>query len=233
MECCYKVFRRDVIQAIELEEDRFGFEPEVVAKVAHMRLRIFEAGVSYSGRTYQEGKKIGARDGLRALYCILRYNLHRAPVPIQFLFYLFIGAIAAGVNIMVFLAMVAAGYTIVLGAPVAFVIAASVNYVLSILLLFRRNARWNSLLELATYILVVGLVGFFDLWVTRSLISWGAGPGLSKLTASALGLILNFLGRRFLVFPEQSSGPWKPERVSKQSTVGKRTAHIDKEKILS
>jgi glycosyltransferase involved in cell wall biosynthesis len=75
METCYKVFRREIVQAIEIEENRFGFEPEITAKVARMRCRIFEVGVSYSGRTYDEGKKIGWKDGLRAIYCILKYNL--------------------------------------------------------------------------------------------------------------------------------------------------------------
>jgi len=74
METCYKAFRREVIQAIEIEEDRFGFEPEVTAKLAKARVRIFEVGISYSGRTYDEGKKIGARDGLRALVCIVKYS---------------------------------------------------------------------------------------------------------------------------------------------------------------
>ncbi|MEZ5224993.1 MAG: glycosyltransferase family 2 protein [Ilumatobacteraceae bacterium] len=74
METCYKVFRRNVIQSIELCEDRFGFEPEITAKVARGGWRVFEVGISYSGRTYAEGKKIGWRDGLRALYCIVRYS---------------------------------------------------------------------------------------------------------------------------------------------------------------
>jgi len=75
METCYKAFRRDVIQKIDFREERFGFEPEVTAKVARMGCRIYEVGISYSGRTYAEGKKIGWRDGLRALWCIVRYNL--------------------------------------------------------------------------------------------------------------------------------------------------------------
>ncbi len=75
MESCYKAFRRDIIQAIQIEEDRFGFEPEIVAKVAKLKCRIYEVGVSYYGRTYQEGKKIGWKDGCRALWCILKYNL--------------------------------------------------------------------------------------------------------------------------------------------------------------
>jgi len=74
METCYKCFRREVIQAIDIEEDRFGFEPEITAKLAKLDLRIYEVGISYSGRTYDEGKKIGWRDGVRAIYCIVRYS---------------------------------------------------------------------------------------------------------------------------------------------------------------
>jgi glycosyltransferase involved in cell wall biosynthesis len=75
METCYKVFRREVIQAIPLEEDRFGFEPEVTVKIAKRRLRVYEVGISYSGRTYEEGKKIGWKDGVRALWCMLKYAI--------------------------------------------------------------------------------------------------------------------------------------------------------------
>jgi glycosyltransferase involved in cell wall biosynthesis len=75
METCYKVFRRDVLQKITIEEDRFGFEPEITAKVARLHVVIFEVGISYYGRTYAEGKKIGWRDGFRAIWAILKYNL--------------------------------------------------------------------------------------------------------------------------------------------------------------
>jgi glycosyltransferase involved in cell wall biosynthesis len=75
METCYKVFRREVIQAIQLEENRFGFEPEVTVKIAKRRLRIYEVGISYSGRTYEEGKKIGWKDGFRALWCLAKYGI--------------------------------------------------------------------------------------------------------------------------------------------------------------
>ncbi len=77
METCYKVFRREIIQSIEIEEDRFGFEPEVTAKVARLGCRIYEVGISYYGRTYSEGKKINYKDGFRAVYCIVKYNLLR------------------------------------------------------------------------------------------------------------------------------------------------------------
>jgi glycosyltransferase involved in cell wall biosynthesis len=77
METGYKVFRREIIQSIRIEEDRFGFEPEIVAKVSRMSARIYEVPISYYGRTYAEGKKIGWRDGLSALRCIVKYNLMR------------------------------------------------------------------------------------------------------------------------------------------------------------
>jgi glycosyltransferase involved in cell wall biosynthesis len=77
MEVCYKVFRREVLQKIRIEENRFGVEPEITAKVAKLGCRIYEVGISYAGRTYGEGKKIGWRDGIRAIWCILKYNLRR------------------------------------------------------------------------------------------------------------------------------------------------------------
>ena len=79
METCYKMFQCDVLDRVVLRENRFGFEPEITAKVSHLkpRLRIYEVGISYAGRTYGEGKKIGWRDGFTAIYCILRYNLIR------------------------------------------------------------------------------------------------------------------------------------------------------------
>jgi glycosyltransferase involved in cell wall biosynthesis len=77
METCYKAFKADVVKQLDLKEDRFGFEPEVTAKVAHLGVRVYEVGVSYSGRDYSEGKKIGWKDALRALWCILRYGLFR------------------------------------------------------------------------------------------------------------------------------------------------------------
>ncbi|MGA2417055.1 MAG: glycosyltransferase family 2 protein [Candidatus Sulfotelmatobacter sp.] len=82
METCYKAFRREIIQSIPIEEDRFGFEPEITVKLAKRRLRIYEVGISYWGRTYEEGKKIGWRDGMRAIWCLLKYSI-RVPVASQ------------------------------------------------------------------------------------------------------------------------------------------------------
>jgi glycosyltransferase involved in cell wall biosynthesis len=77
METCYKAFRREIIQSVHIEENRFGFEPEITAKVAKMGVHLYEVGISYYGRSYAEGKKIGWKDGVRAIYCILKYNFFR------------------------------------------------------------------------------------------------------------------------------------------------------------
>ena len=82
METCYKMFRREIIQAIPLEENRFGFEPEITVKVAKRRLRIYEVGISYWGRTYEEGKKIGWKDGFRAVWCLLKYTI-KVPAAVK------------------------------------------------------------------------------------------------------------------------------------------------------
>lgn len=78
METCYKAFRSDIIKKINIEENRFGFEPEITAKIAKTKCRIYEVGISYNGRTYEEGKKITWKDGFRALYCIIKYNLKKS-----------------------------------------------------------------------------------------------------------------------------------------------------------
>jgi hypothetical protein len=77
METCYKVFKSDIIKKIKIEEDRFGFEPEITAKIAKLKCRVCEIGVSYYGRTYQEGKKITWKDAFSALYCVLKYNIFK------------------------------------------------------------------------------------------------------------------------------------------------------------
>lgn len=210
METCYKVFRREVIQSIRIEENRFGFEPEVVAKIAQMRLRVYETGISYHGRTYAEGKKIGMKDAFRALYCILKYNLPKVPLPIQFLFYACIGGVAAVVNLLCFMLLLSLGGGLTLSVVTAFFIAAGVNYYLSITLLFRHNARWNTFTELLLYLGVVVTVGLVDLGCTHGFVALGIEPPLAKMLSTVIGLFLNFTGRRLIVFPEKVNPDWKP-----------------------
>ena len=211
MECCYKVFRREIIQKINIRESRFGVEPELVAKVAQMRVRIFEMGVSYSGRTYEEGKKIGYRDGFRALYCIFHYNARKAPVPVQFLIYILIGGLSALANISLFLILGEMGVANSISIPAAFALAAVMNYLLCITFLFRHEAKWRTAGEVLVYFLVVCLVGAIDFGVTTILLKMGTAPLLAKSSACVVGLLFNFLGRRYFVFPEASPGPWQSQ----------------------
>jgi dolichol-phosphate mannosyltransferase len=214
METCYKVFRREVIQRIEIEENRFGFEPEVVAKIAQLRVRIYEMGVSYRGRTYAEGKKIGIKDGFRALYCILKYNLHKAPWIVQLFFYFFIGGLSAIVNLLIFLSLLPK-MGVSAAAPTAFFVAAAVNYYLSVKLLFRQRAKWTSMVEIVIFFAVVGAVSVVDWYLTRFLLSLAFNPALAKIIATAAGFVLNFAGRRLVVFPEKSNPEWKPQGMTK------------------
>jgi putative flippase GtrA len=174
-----------------------------------MRLRIYEMGISYHGRSYAEGKKIGVRDGFRALYCIFRYNAHRAPLPVQFLIYLFIGGTAALVNLACFLVFNAWGANLFASVVGAFFIAAAVNYVLSIVFLFRHKARWSTSMELVMFALVVLTACGLDYAFTAGFMAMGLSAGWAKAFSSMVNLAVNFAGRRFLVFPEPSSGSWK------------------------
>lgn len=211
MECCYKVFRREVIQQIKIQESRFGIEPELVSKIAHLRPRIFEMGISYAGRTYEEGKKIGFKDGLRALYCIFHYNAGKLPVPLQFLVYLLIGGLSAVANIIIFLSLRSWLISDNIAIPAAFFLAALLNYFLCIGFLFRHKARWKTTGEIITYFAVVILVSLVDFAVTKWLLFLGGGAWLAKSVACVAGLIFNFVGRRYIVFPEPSSGPWRTQ----------------------
>lgn len=212
METCYKVFKREIIQSIEIEENRFGFEPEVVAKISELRCRIYEMGISYHGRTYAEGKKIGIRDGFRALYCIFRYNAHKAPIPIQFFFYLFIGGVSAIFNLLIFLSLRFTSIPILQSTAIAFSAAAFINYWLCTKTLFRRKAFWGTTTEAIVYVCVVLSVGIVDAFITNYMITNSSTPEwLAKIAATSVGLILNFAGRRSIVFREKPRGPWKPQ----------------------
>lgn len=208
METCYKVFRREIIQSIQIEEDQFGFEPEVVAKIAQKRLRVYEAGISYRGRTYAEGKKISMKDGWWALYCILKYNLHTVPIPIQFIFYIFIGGLSAIVNLLCFLGLLRVGVGLMPSVLLAFFIAAGVNYYLSVTFLFRHKAKWSTVSEALVYLGVVVVVELVDLFCTRFFVATGVGATLAKIFSTGIVLVLNFAGRRFIVFPEKSNPNW-------------------------
>jgi len=213
MESGCKAFRREVFQSIQIEENGLGVEAELVAKIAQMHLRIYEVGVSYRGRTYTEGKKVAMKDGWKTLYCILKHNLHNVPVAIQFLFYTLIGGVAAIVNLLVFLSMRHAAASVSASTLTAFCVAAAVNYYLSVKLLFRHKARWTTWTELAAFLGVVGTVAMVDLICTRFFIGMGLADGAAKIASTGIGLVLNFIGRKYVVFPEKSSRDWEPQNI--------------------
>ena len=209
METCYKLFRREIIQSIHLCETRFGFEPEVVAKIADRRLSVYEMGISYDGRTYADGKKIGIRDGIRALYCIVRYNGHRTSLPIQLALYLIVGVVAALVNLALFLSLYRGGASVAFAAGIAFGVAAAVNYLLCVKTIFRRNSRFSTPWELAAFAVVVIVVAVVDVGATVGLIRAGVSAPMAKCVATIVAAVLNFLGRRHLVFRTVPRGPWR------------------------
>jgi glycosyltransferase involved in cell wall biosynthesis len=204
METCYKLFRRDVIQSLDLKEERFGIEPEMVSKVAQMRCRVYECAISYNPRTYEEGKKIGWKDGLRALYCILHYSANTAPLPMQLLLYLFIGGVSAVCNITFFSMLFNLGAGLTPAVVISFAGAALVNYLLCISLLFRHKARWSTGGEIVAYLVTLAIMGAFDAGITHSLVGVGISPTTSKSLAALFGFLGNFLLRKYLVFTEKS-----------------------------
>lgn len=204
METCYKLFKREIIQAMQLQENRFGIEPEMVSQIAQMRCRVWECAITYRPRTYEEGKKIGWKDGARALYCILHYSAHTAPLPMQLLIYLFIGGLSAVANVVLFSLLLGTGANMATAVALAFVGAALVNYLLCITILFKHKARWTTFGEIFAYLVTLVIMGSFDIVVTVGLAGVGLSPVFSKSLSALLGFVGNFLLRRYLVFPEKS-----------------------------
>ncbi|MBE6369112.1 MAG: glycosyltransferase [Lentisphaerae bacterium] len=204
METCYKLFRREVIQQIapRLKENRFGFEPEVTAYVAEAKVRVYECAIKYNPRSYEEGKKIGWRDGVHALYCIMHYGACNAPVPMQLLLYFFIGAAAALVNLGVFaLLLNCSNLTANWAIVISYAASAAANYLLCIAILFRHKARWTTTGELLAYIITLLIMGGVDYLLTLFLIGALKAPLTGKLLASIVGFFGNYLLRKYLVFP--------------------------------
>ena len=209
METCYKLFRREIIQKIapQLKENRFGFEPEVTAKVAQSGCRVYECAITYNPRTYEEGKKIGWKDGVRALYCILNYSAHTAPLPMQILIYFFIGAVSLVINLALFVILTRFGILLNYSLIIAFTASALCNYLLCIAILFRHKARWNTFMEIFWYGFSILIMGAIDYYLTLFLINiipffsihWSG----AKFLASIIGFIGNFIFRKMLVFPEK------------------------------
>jgi dolichol-phosphate mannosyltransferase len=209
METCYKLFKKDLIKKIAptLKENRFGFEPEITAKVAQAGVRIYECAIDYNPRSYEEGKKINWKDGIHALYCILHYSANTAPLPMQLLLYFFIGSCSLAVNVFSFAILKCIGIPELNGinteVVLAYILSTATNYLLCIAILFRHKARWSSGGEIAVYIITVIFMGFADYGLMWSFTAMGLNSVISKTFAAGLGFIFNFALRRQVVFPER------------------------------
>lgn len=202
METCYKLFDTKMLQSLKLKEKRFGFEPEVTGKISRIpKVRIYEVGISYYGRTYEEGKKIGWKDGVRALYCIFKYNAPYQRISLQFLIYLIIGGVSALFNLLLFLLLIKT-MSIGVSTVIAFYSAAVLNYILCVNFLFNKNARWKGWKEYIIYFLSITVIAAIDLGSTKGFINMGLAPVYSKTIATAIGLALNFLIRKYLIFKD-------------------------------
>lgn len=191
IESGYKIFRRDVIKKIEIEENRFGFEPEIIAKVSHLKLRIYEMGVSYFGRTYEEGKKIGYKDGLRALYCIFKYNASRVPFPMRILLYTLLGISTVLFNVIFFSLFLSGGILYSAAVVLAFVVSTSLNYPLLKIFLYRVGGKLITLLI---------ILGVLDFRITKLLIDLNLQLNFSKILSIILVLLLGLLLKRVWPF---------------------------------
>ena len=203
METCYKLFRRETLQKLapHLKEKRFGFEPEITALIAQAKCRVWECAIHYNPRSYEEGKKINYKDGFHALYCILHYSAHSATLPMQLLLYFFIGGLSAVVDLMSFALLYQTNLLpLTLAIPTAFSIAAFVNYLLCIKILFKHKAQWNTLIEIVVYALIVLLMGAIDYGMTLGLIALNISPLWSKFWTALIGIFGNFALRKYIVF---------------------------------
>jgi glycosyltransferase involved in cell wall biosynthesis len=202
METCYKLFRRSVIVKIAptLQEERFGFEPEITAKIASEGCRVYECAISYNPRSYEEGKKIGWKDGVHALYCILHYSASFAPLPMQILIYLFIGFLSMIANLAVFSALTTSGQPTEISVVISFLVAAVCNYLLCIAILFQHKARWGAFGEIVAYFVSIAAMCLVDYCLTLWLIglSWGALS--AKFWGAVIGVAGNFAIRRNIIF---------------------------------
>ena len=205
METCYKLFTRKVAKdlASKLKEKRFGFEPEITSYIAQGHYRIWECAIEYTPRTYEEGKKITYKDGFHALYCILHYGAPYAPLPMQFLLYLFIGGMCAISNLLFFIIFNAFGLPLLYSVGISFLLAALLNYGLCCFILFKHKAFWNGSMEFFIYLMILVIMGSMDYFLTLCGIKIGFSEIFSKFISTIICLIGNFCFRKYIVFPNR------------------------------
>ena len=182
VESGYKLFRSKIIKNIEIEEDRFGFEPEIIAKVAHMNLRIYEIGISYFGRTYAEGKKINYKDGFRALYCIFKYNTYYATLTAKIFIYLLIASITILINVFCFTILHLMNINLQVEISISFILSALITYPFIFFDMLGKHKKFLKINnEFFIIILIVILSSYIDIYLTQFFIDLDITLIISKI----------------------------------------------------
>lgn len=205
METCYKLFKKDIIKSIapKLKENRFGFEPEITSYIAQEKCNVYECAITYNPRNYDEGKKIKAKDGFRALYCIMHYGKSSISLPFQFILYTLIGGICAVANISLFLFLTKIIDNLLINISISFIFSALLNYLLCIIFLFKHNAHFKTFGEILAYIITLIIMGSIDYVCTLAFLNLEMNNLLSKSLSNIVGLFGNFLLRKYFVFFEK------------------------------
>lgn len=208
METCYKVFKSEIIKKIDIEENRFGFEPEITAKVGEMArnkgIRIYEVGISYYGRTYEEGKKIGVRDAIRAAYCIYKYNTSKFAIIVKYILNGLIVALSQFLSMMLLVG--ALGFTSRLSQNIANVISIEFSLIVAFLLHF--YFTWsNKYLGIGNFFKklinfhIISLISFLARVILfYLLLNIGFEYKLNTLLGIIVAVIINFIGYDKFVF---------------------------------
>ncbi len=211
METCYKVFKREIIEKIELTEDRFGIEPEFTAAIANLaqtqNIEIYEVAISYNGRTYDEGKKIGVRDGFRAIWCIVKYN---QSIAAKLFKYFFTGLLVA---VSQFLAMIilveSLGFTSEVDQNIAYAISIEVSIIVGFLLhsaitwRYKFESAVSFLVKLVQFNLITGISFLVRQGLFYALLKAGVGYKLNTLIGIGVAILLNFVGYNRIVFSKK------------------------------
>lgn len=199
MAACYKLFRRDVVEKITpmLKENRFSFDAEVTTIISRLNVRVFECTIHYSPRTYEEGKKIGWKDGVRALYCLFYYGSPYAALPMQLIIYFFINLISAIANFTLYSICLYCNYSILFSVLLSFIVGFVVNQSLTVFSLFKDKKEWKNF---HLYYIFIIIACMFDLGITTLLINAGFSAINSRIISIVIGFIANFALRRYQIF---------------------------------
>lgn len=218
METCYKVFRKDILDKIAIEENRFGFEPEVTAKIAELNkkenIRVYEVGISYYGRTYDEGKKIGLTDAFRALWCILKYNSTNLTNFVKYSFNGILVAISQYISIILMIEYL--GFKDKLLQNVANALSIEVSIIVGFLLhsfvtwRYRYKSTGDFFLKAVNFHLATGISFLIRILMFYILLNIGLNYRLSVLFGIVVAVITNFIGYNNFVFKEKHKRKYTP-----------------------